>query len=140
MQSSKQLKSTPLEIIYVAQTVKNLPAIRDTWVSSLGWEDIREQSMTTQSSILAWRIPMDRGAWWATAHEVANSRTWLNTAYIYIYIYMPYIHIFSVCYICLYYRFYFFLFCIIVSNLHLFHYATLWCFWGMQLCSYLNML
>ena len=46
----------------VVQTVKNLPAIWETWVQSLGWEDPLEEGMTTDSSILAWRIPMDRGA------------------------------------------------------------------------------
>ena len=45
--------------------VKNLPAMRKTWVQSLGWEDPLEEGMATHSSILAWRIPMDRGAWWA---------------------------------------------------------------------------
>ena len=44
----------------------NLPAMWETWVGSLGWEDLLEEGMTTQSSILAWRIPMDRGAWRAT--------------------------------------------------------------------------
>ena len=46
--------------------VKNLPAIRDTWVPSLGWEDPQEEGLATHSSILAWRIHMDRGAWRAT--------------------------------------------------------------------------
>ena len=46
----------------VAQMVKNLPAVRDTWVRSLGWEDPLEKGMATHSSIRAWRIPMDRGA------------------------------------------------------------------------------
>ena len=41
----------------VAQLVKNLPAIRETWVQSLGWEDPLEKGMVTHSSILAWRIP-----------------------------------------------------------------------------------
>ena len=41
----------------VAQTVKNLPAIHETWVRPLGWEDPLEDSMATHSSILAWRIP-----------------------------------------------------------------------------------
>ena len=59
----------------VAQTVKNLPAMRETWVRSLGWEDPLEEGMATHSSILAWRIPMDRGAWWATVHGVSNNRT-----------------------------------------------------------------
>ena len=47
----------------VVQSVKNLPAIRETRVRSLGWEDPLEEGMATYSSILAWRIPMDRGAW-----------------------------------------------------------------------------
>ena len=50
----------------MVQRVKNLPAVRDTWVPSLGWEDPLEEGMATRSSILAWRIPMDRGAWRAT--------------------------------------------------------------------------
>ena len=41
----------------VAQLVKNLPAMRETWVRSLGWEDPLEKGKTTHSSILAWRIP-----------------------------------------------------------------------------------
>ena len=47
----------------VAQMVKNPPAIQETWVQSLGWEGPLEEVMPTHSSILAWRIPMDRGAW-----------------------------------------------------------------------------
>ena len=41
----------------VAQTVKNSPAMRETWVHSLNWEDPLEEGMATHSSILAWRIP-----------------------------------------------------------------------------------
>ena len=41
----------------VAQLVKNLPAMRETWVRSLGWEDPLEEGKATHSSILAWRIP-----------------------------------------------------------------------------------
>ena len=41
----------------VAQLVKNLPAIQETWVRSLGWEGALEKGMATHSSILAWRIP-----------------------------------------------------------------------------------
>ena len=59
----------------VAQTVKNPPAMQDTWVLSLGWEDPLEEGMATHSNILAWRIPMDRGAWWATVHDVTKSQT-----------------------------------------------------------------
>ena len=47
----------------VAQMVKDLPAMQETWVQSLGWEGPLEQGMATHSSILAWRIPVDRGAW-----------------------------------------------------------------------------
>ena len=47
-------------------------------VLSLGWEDPLEESMATHSSFLTWRIPMDRGAWWATLHEVAKSQTQLR--------------------------------------------------------------
>ena len=49
-----------------------------TWVWSWGWEDPLEEEMATHSSILAWKIPMDRGAWWATVHGVAKSQTWLK--------------------------------------------------------------
>ena len=58
----------------VAQMVKNPPGILETWVQSLGWEDPLEEGMATHSSILAWRIPMDR-AWQAAVHGVAKSRT-----------------------------------------------------------------
>ena len=45
----------------------------ETWIQSLGWDDPLEKSMATHSSILAWRIPMDRGTCWATAHGVTES-------------------------------------------------------------------
>ena len=41
----------------VAQMVKNLPAMRETWVQALGWKDPLEKGMVTHASILAWRIP-----------------------------------------------------------------------------------
>jgi len=47
----------------------------EIWVRSLGWEDPLEEGKATHSSALAWRIPMDRGAWWATVHGVAKSQT-----------------------------------------------------------------
>ena len=56
----------------VAQMVKNPPVTWETWVQSLGWEDPLEEGMATHSSILAWRISMDRGAWWATVHGVRH--------------------------------------------------------------------
>ena len=62
----------------MAQTVKNPPAMQETWVESLGWEDPLDEGMATYSSILAWRIPVDRGAWWATVHGVTKSQTQLS--------------------------------------------------------------
>ena len=59
----------------VAQIVKKPPAMWETWVWSLGWEDSLEEGMATHSSILAWRIPMDRGNWWATIQGVTKSWT-----------------------------------------------------------------
>ena len=55
------------------QTKKNLPAVWETWIWSLGWEDPLDEGMTTHSSILAWRIPMNREIWWATVHGVAKT-------------------------------------------------------------------
>ena len=70
---------TAIRASLVAHTVKNPPAVWETWVSSLGWEDPLKEGMATPlPNILAWRIPVDRGAWWATVHGVANSRTWLS--------------------------------------------------------------
>ena len=57
-------------------TVKNLPTgqeTQETRVQSLGWEDPLEESTAPYSSLLAWRIPMDRGAWRAAARGVAES-------------------------------------------------------------------
>ena len=62
----------------VAQMVKNLPAMWETWVQSMGWEDPLQESMATHSSILAWRIAMDREAWQTTVHCVAKSQTQLG--------------------------------------------------------------
>ena len=52
--------------------------MQETWVLSLAWEDPLEEGMATHSSIFAWRIPMDRGAWWATVHGVEKSWTQLS--------------------------------------------------------------
>ena len=73
------LKLFETEVFMVAQTVKNLPAMSKTWVWSLGWEYSPEEGMATYPSILAWRIPMDRGAWWTIFHGVAKSWMWLGT-------------------------------------------------------------
>ena len=54
----------------VTQMIKNPPALPETWVPWLGWEDLLEEGMATHSTILAWIIPMDRGAWRAAVHGV----------------------------------------------------------------------
>ena len=59
----------------VVQLVKNLPAMQETLDRFLGQKDPLEKGMATYSSILAWRIPMDRGAWRAAVHGVAKSWT-----------------------------------------------------------------
>ena len=62
----------------VVQWVKNPPALQEmqeTWVQFLGWEDLLEEGTATHSSILAWRISVDRGAWQATVRGVAKSGT-----------------------------------------------------------------
>ena len=56
----------------MAQMVKNLPAMWETPIQSLGWEDPLEEEMATHTSILAPQNPMDRGAWWATAYGVTK--------------------------------------------------------------------
>ena len=53
----------------------NLPATQEIQVRSLDQEDPLGEGMATHSNIAAWRIPMDRGAWWATVHGVAKSQT-----------------------------------------------------------------
>ena len=62
----------------VAQMVKNPPPMQETWVRCLGWKDTLEEGMAAHSSILTWRIPMDRGAWWAIAQWVTSSQIWLT--------------------------------------------------------------
>ena len=53
--------------------------MRENWVQFLGWEDPLEEGRTTHSSILAWRISMERGTQWATVHGVAKSQTRMST-------------------------------------------------------------
>ena len=61
-----------MESSLVAQMVKNLPAVWEVWVRSLGREDPLEKGMATHSRILSWRISKVRGAWRAVVHEVKN--------------------------------------------------------------------
>ena len=58
--------------------VKILPAMQETWVLFLVWEDALEEGMATHSSILAWRILMDRGAWQAIVYGVTKGQTCLS--------------------------------------------------------------
>ena len=65
----------------VAQMVKNPLAVWEIWVQSLDLEDPLEKEMATHSNILAWRIPMNRGAWQATAYGITKSWTRLSTVH-----------------------------------------------------------
>ena len=58
--------------------VKNFSAVLESWVQSLDWEDPLEEGMATLSSSLAWRNPMDRGAWRATDHGITKTWTGLS--------------------------------------------------------------
>ena len=51
---------------------------RETQIQTMGGEDSLEEGMAVYSSILAWRIPMEKGAWWTTVHSVAKSQTLLK--------------------------------------------------------------
>ena len=62
-----------IRVSLVAQMVKQLPAMQETWIPFLGWEDLLEKGMATHSSIL--ENPRDRKAWRATVHGVAKSQT-----------------------------------------------------------------
>ena len=62
----------------MAETVKNLPAMQETWVQSLSQKDPLEKGMATDPSILAWRIPRTEEPGGATVHGVAKSRTRLK--------------------------------------------------------------
>ena len=74
----KHLQLSLWQASLVTQMVKNSPAVRETWIWCLGWEDPMEEDIATHSSILAWRIPMERRAWWATVHRVTKSQMWLT--------------------------------------------------------------
>ena len=63
----------------VAQTMKNPPAMRETWVRSLGWEDPLEEGMAPLKYFCLGN-PMDRGAWRAAVHSVAKNQTWLSNS------------------------------------------------------------
>ena len=77
MLASKHIKAKLMPFMgFLGDTVvKNPPAMWETWVLSLGWERSLEKGIATHSSILTWRIPMDRGAWWTTVPGVTKSQT-----------------------------------------------------------------
>ena len=62
----------------LTQLVKNLPAMWESWAQFLSWEDTLEEGMASHSSILVWRISMDRGTWQAIVHGVEKSQPWLS--------------------------------------------------------------
>ena len=62
----------------MAQTVKRLPTMRETWFQSLGVEDALEKEMATHSSILAWKVPWTEEPGRLQSNGVAKSRTWLS--------------------------------------------------------------
>ena len=78
LKSSGERSTGTTALKEVAQLVKDLPAIQETRVQSLAWEDSLEESMTTHLSLLARRSPMDRGAWQASVHGVTKSWTQLS--------------------------------------------------------------
>ena len=76
--AENRISFTLLRASLVAQLVKNWHAMQETWVWSLGWEDPLEKGMAPHSSILAWRIPTDRGNWWGhrrAGHDWARVST-----------------------------------------------------------------
>ena len=97
----------------VAQTIKNPPAMWENWVQSLDWEDALEEGMATHSSILVWRIPTDRGDWWATVHGV--TKRWSHKA------------LYRTIYICKVYI-YLYIHSSVDGHLDCFHTLAMWCY------------
>ena len=80
---TRSARRFPFLASLVAQRLKRLPPMRETWVRSLGQEDPLEKVMATHSSVLAWRIPGTGGAWWAAIYGVTQSQTrpkWLSSS------------------------------------------------------------
>ena len=67
-----------LKASLIAQLVKNLPTMQETWVQFLGWEDPLEKEMATHSSILAWEIPWTEEPDWLLSMGSKNSWTQLS--------------------------------------------------------------
>ena len=69
----------------MAQTVNDLPAVWETWVQSLGWEDRLEEGVAAHSSILAWRIPWteEPGGLQSTGHKESDTTERLHFHFLY---------------------------------------------------------
>ena len=76
--ANKYVNTASSQVAPEVRTRLPMQEIYVTGVWSLGWKDPLEKGMATCSSILAWRIPRDREAWWATVHGVAKSQTRLK--------------------------------------------------------------
>ena len=74
----KSALRSPFHSLQVAQRLKRLPAMRVTWVRSLGREDSPGEGNGNPLQYSCLENPMDRGAWWATVHGIAKSRTRLS--------------------------------------------------------------
>ena len=76
--ASNILVSYSIDLITVVRICLPKQEPQETQFRSLGLGDPLEEEMATHSSILAWRIPMDRGSWWAMVHGVTVSQTGLS--------------------------------------------------------------
>ena len=79
--TTEQLNWTELKFLrtsLVVQMIKDLPAMKETCIQSLGWGDPLEKGNGYQLQYSCLENSMVRGAWWATAHGVAKSQTWLS--------------------------------------------------------------
>ena len=79
---------SPFRASLVAQMVKNVPAMQETWVQSLGQEDSPGEGHGNPLQYSCLGNPMDRGAWWATVHGIAKSRTRLSNTHICVFIHI----------------------------------------------------
>ena len=87
------MTSTSFQALLVAQTVKNLPAIQETGVQSLGQEDPPEKGMATHSSILAWRIPWtEEPGSLQSMGSFSSSSSFISRRFIFLLASFPYIH------------------------------------------------
>ena len=78
MSDFTSLPLVTVRVSQMAQWVKNLPAMQETWVQSLGSEDLQEEENGNPLSYSCLRNSMDRGAWQATVQRVAKRQTWLS--------------------------------------------------------------